>query len=96
MLNLYFLNKIMKLVLFSISLFLLSCSSSKLASKSDDSKANNIQSVEKKPVVESKNTISNNIKALKKDELKPGRTEEIKTENKQQTLEKQVPDAKTE
>lgn len=86
----------MKLVLFSISLFLLSCSSSKLASKSDASKANNIQSVEKKPVVESKNTISNNIKALKKDELKPGRTEEIKTENKQQTLEKQVPDAKTE
>lgn len=86
----------MKLVLFSISLFLLSCSSSNLASKSDDSKANNIQSVEKKPVVESKNTISNNIKALKKDELKPGRTEEIKTENKQQTLEKQVPNAKTE
>jgi hypothetical protein len=59
-----------------------------LASKSDDSKANNIQSVEKKPTIETKNTISNRIKTLKKDELKPGRTEEIKMDKKEQDLEK--------
>ena len=87
MLNLYFQSKIMKLLLFYTTLFLFSCSSSKLASKSDASKANTTQSLEKKPTIETKNTISNRIKTLKKDELKPGRTEEIRLEQKQQVLE---------
>ena len=78
----------MKLVLFYTSFFLFSCSSSKLALKSDPLKANNTQSLEKKPTIETKNTISNRIKTLKKDELKPGRTEEIKMDKKEQDLEK--------
>ena len=56
-------------------------------SKNDASKINTTQSLEKKPSTESKNSISNSIKTLKKDEIKPGRTEEIKTEKKEQDLE---------
>ncbi len=96
MLNLYFQSEVMKLVLFYTSLFLLSCSSAKLASKNEPSNSNNTQLSEKKPVIETKNTISNRIKTLKKDELKPGRTEEIRMEKKQQVLENGESNTRTE